>query len=455
MQARNHGGQTRSRRRMRTDASSSSPSTTTGTSAATTTTTTTALDILLSSPVVPCDAADDKSAVTLSDALPALPKQKVVALLLTHFADFDSFELAKGMMPYLDDLEAAGITLVAVGIGSSASGRRFAELTGFPTSKLYCDPAAVTHASLGLAAGFGREGGIFGGSSLVSGLGGIAKLLVMCAGIGSPGTLREVLRGYTGDGSQPAIFREEDEGYRGLLGRLFSIVGRDRQRPFELATVRLINMAAIIPEFESLAPADDQLLVQRGGAFIFDAGKEVYAHRDKGILGAIPARKLAERALRLLSPDDASEASVAAAASSGPDVDVLHAAATRSAWAEDVYVAMQQAERRSQKDKEDITIDAIDGTWRLQFTGPKMVPKDATDDASFGSYFPLEARQRFNKAGTIRNGVYFFGGKVASLFFDGVFDWDDKVRDERWPKDVCMCVFTGYIMVVVEAVVKN
>ena len=32
----------------------------------------------------------------------------------------------------------------------------------------------------------------------------------MCAGVGSPGTLREVLRGYTGDRSAAQIFDDEE-----------------------------------------------------------------------------------------------------------------------------------------------------------------------------------------------------------------------------------------------------
>ena len=233
-----------------------------------------------------------------------------------------------------------------------------------------------------------------------------------------------MVRGYTGDGSQPAIYNEDDGGYRGVLSKLFGVVGKGRQRPFELATVRLLNMATIIPNFDALGPSDDQLLVPRGGAFIFDGGKELYAHRDRGILGAIPARKLAEKAFRVLAPDDGTEN---AGTSGGLDVGALHAAASREAWAEDVYRAMQRAERVPAREN-GVSIDAIDGVWRLQFTGPKKPPKGITDDAAFGSYFPLEARQHFDAAnGKIRNGVYVLGGKVASLFFDGVFDWDDKV----------------------------
>ena len=43
------------------------------------------------------------------------------------------------------------------------------------------------------------------------------------------------------------------------------------QRPFELATLRLSNMIEILGTWGALAPADDNLLVQRGGSLASDA----------------------------------------------------------------------------------------------------------------------------------------------------------------------------------------
>ena len=149
------------------------------------------LETLLSSRVIPCDSEGGAEA-PLGTSVPGMTNGKVVCLMLTHFADFDSWELARGIMPYMDTFEQRGIQVVAVGIGSRSSAIKFAELTGFPRAKLFCDPDAAVHAALGFAAGFGRSGGMLGDNSLVSGLSGIVKLLVMCAGIGSPGTLKEV-----------------------------------------------------------------------------------------------------------------------------------------------------------------------------------------------------------------------------------------------------------------------
>ena len=51
-----------------------------------------------------------------------------------------------------------------------------------------------------------------------------------------------MIRGYIGDQSAEPIF----EGTQ--LGRAFDTVGRGYQRPFELATLRLQNMAGILPK---------------------------------------------------------------------------------------------------------------------------------------------------------------------------------------------------------------
>lgn len=42
-------------------------------------------------------------------------------------------------------------------------------------------------------------------------------LLAMCAGIGAPGTLREILRGYFGDKKAPERFRDDDVVKAGFI----------------------------------------------------------------------------------------------------------------------------------------------------------------------------------------------------------------------------------------------
>ena len=72
----------------------------------------------------------------------------------------------------------------------------------------------------------------------------------------------------------------------------FNLVGTGYQRPFELATLRLLNMQAIIANWEELAPQDADLLVQRGGVCIFRDGALSWRHDDQGILGYAPLGKI-------------------------------------------------------------------------------------------------------------------------------------------------------------------
>jgi hypothetical protein len=123
---------------------------------------------------------------------------------------------------------------------------------------------AALHQALGLYAGLQTPGGPWPG------------LLLMCAGIGSPGTLQEVLRGYTGDRTAP----------QRLNLPLFRAAGGEGfQRPFELATVRLQNMVEVLGNWRTYVPRDD-FITQRGGTFLLEADDTLlYSHRDRGILG--------------------------------------------------------------------------------------------------------------------------------------------------------------------------
>jgi hypothetical protein len=126
-------------------------------------------------------------------------------------------------------------------------------------------PDADLHRSVGLSPGLEVAGGPW------------PSLLLMCAGIGSPGTLAEVLRGYTGDRSAPPRF--DDSSLFRLAG------GSGFQRPFELATVRLRNMNEVLTKWGTYVP-NNAYITQRGGTFLLDEDDSVlYVHRDQGILG--------------------------------------------------------------------------------------------------------------------------------------------------------------------------
>ena len=195
---------------------------------------------------------------------PGMEQGRRLVLLLTQLGDFDSMEYAQALVPVLPQLEAAGIRLRAIAIGDAAGADRFCSYTGFPRDALEVDAEPQLHRELGLYAGLQTPGGPWPG------------LLLMCAGIGSPGTLAEVFRGYRGDRNAP----------QRIDSPLFRLAGGEGfQRPFELATVRLRNMNEVLSHWRTYVPSD-AFITQRGGTFLIDAdGSLLYSHRDQGILG--------------------------------------------------------------------------------------------------------------------------------------------------------------------------
>jgi hypothetical protein len=69
---------------------------------------------------------------------------------------------------------------VGVGLGSQAAGAKFAEQVKFPSSALYADPTSVCYQAMNF------DKGAFPDSDIS----GYAKLALMLAGIGSPGTMQ-------------------------------------------------------------------------------------------------------------------------------------------------------------------------------------------------------------------------------------------------------------------------
>ena len=201
-----------------------------------------------------------------------------LVVLLTQLGDFDSMEYAQALVPALPRLEQAGIQLLAIAIGDREGADRFCGFTGFPSERLQVEPDARLHLALGLSAGLQAPGGPW------------PSLLLMCAGIGSPGTLAEVLRGYTGDRTAPQRFSDDEVISTGLLpaipaGLFRRAGGGGFQRPFELATVRLRNMNEVLRHWGTYVP-DDRFITQRGGTFLLDENDSLlYVYRDRGILG--------------------------------------------------------------------------------------------------------------------------------------------------------------------------
>jgi hypothetical protein len=181
-----------------------------------------------------------------------------------------------GVVPAVVEVRQA-----APGPGQSpgaGAGAAFSAFTGFPPDRLLVDPDPQLHRALGLYEGLRQFGGPW------------PNLMLMCAGLGSPGTLAEVLRGYTGDRSAPQLLADDETIQAGplppLQGSFFARAGGSGfQRPFELATIRLRNMAEVLGHWRTYVPRDDYL-TQRGGTFLLDADDSLlYVYRDRGILG--------------------------------------------------------------------------------------------------------------------------------------------------------------------------
>ncbi len=190
--------------------------------------------------------------------------QKRLVLMFSQLGDFDSLEYAQALVPVLPALDQAGIRLAAIGIGDEVGADRFSLFTKFPRECLHVQANADLHRACGLYEG------------LQTGVGAWPDLLLMCAGLGSPGTLVEVFRGYRGDRSASQRFKHP----------LFRLAGGEGfLRPFELATVRLNNMVEVLGRWRQYVP-DDRWMCQRGGTFMLDADNScLYVHRDPGILG--------------------------------------------------------------------------------------------------------------------------------------------------------------------------
>lgn len=216
---------------------------------------------------------------------PAQAAQPTLVLVWPQLGDFDTLEYAWWLNREAEALTRHQLQVRAVAIGDQGAGERFCAYTGFDPAQLLVDPTAALHQELGLYPGLGLK---------VPGLGAggnaWANLLLMCAGIGSPGTLREVLRGYTGDRRAPQLIADDEvvqaPPLPALTGATFAAAGgKGFQRPFELATLRLRNMAEALGHWGTYVP-DAAYLTQRGGTFWFQAdGSLHYSHRDRGILG--------------------------------------------------------------------------------------------------------------------------------------------------------------------------
>ena len=115
-------------------------------------------------------------------------------------------------------------------------------------------------------------------------------MLLMLSGINSLKTIKEVIRGYTGDRKAKQIYSEFDKikvlNFQNFTGNSFSqVFGDGYLRPFELATFRLNNMNEIIQNWDDYI-LHAKYLPQRGASFLLNNSNEViYRFFSNDVLG--------------------------------------------------------------------------------------------------------------------------------------------------------------------------
>ena len=181
--------------------------------------------------------------------------------------DFDSFEYAINLIKFLNSNNVDNLGVFFIAIGSEKGKERFCNFTGFPKRNLKVVSNNQIHKFVGASKG------------LDIGLGGWINMSLMLMGIGSLSTLKEVIRGYTGDKDSNQIYKDHDQinlfNFFKFSGELFEKpFGKGYLRPFELATFRLNNMIEIFQNWKDYM-IDTNYLPQRSCTFLLDSNNEI------------------------------------------------------------------------------------------------------------------------------------------------------------------------------------
>ena len=126
-------------------------------------------------------------------------KKFKLIVLFGLLGDFDSFEYAINLKNFIDNQQDKFLDIFAIAIGNQNGKEKFCKYTGFPKENLIVVSNNQIHNNLELSRG------------LDIGLGGWINMLLMLSGINSFKTIKEVIRGYTGDRKAKQIYTEFDK----------------------------------------------------------------------------------------------------------------------------------------------------------------------------------------------------------------------------------------------------
>jgi len=199
-------------------------------------------------------------------------------VLFGLLGDFDSFEYAINLKSFIDKNQEKNLDIFAIAIGNQNGKEKFCKFTGFSEENLIVVSDNQIHNNLKVSKG------------LDIGLGGWINMLLMLSGINSFKTIKEVIRGYTGDRKAKQIYSEFDKidvlKFLKFSGNSFKqFFGDGYLRPFELATFRLNNMNEIIQNWGDYI-LHAKYLPQRGASFLLnDKNQVIYKFFSSDVLG--------------------------------------------------------------------------------------------------------------------------------------------------------------------------
>ena len=205
-------------------------------------------------------------------------KKYKLVVLFGLLGDFDSFEYAINLKKFINNYQNKNLDIFGIAIGNEVGKDKFCDFTGFSKKnlKVVCDNKI--HQNLMISEG------------IDIGFGGWINMMIMLSGINSLKTIKEVIRGYTGDRNSNQIFFDEDHiNLLNLIkfsGVIFKYTfGDGYLRPFELATYRLNNMLEILQNWNDYI-LDNKYLPQRGASFLLDDKEQViYNYFSNDVLG--------------------------------------------------------------------------------------------------------------------------------------------------------------------------